>query len=81
MSKILNEFADWINSEFTGAAMTTTGGTTMTIDFTCECDTPERSDYRVTDHDGHTVTVRYCEGCVELARIDWTGETAAIEAL
>lgn len=34
MSKILNEFADWINSEFTGAAMrnetTINGGTTMT---------------------------------------------------
>lgn len=51
------------------------------IDFTCTCDTPERALYRVTSHEGEVVLVEYCDGCVELARMDWTGETAEIVAV
>lgn len=37
--------------------------------------------YRVQHHDGSTSDVHYCDDCAELARMDWNGETAAIEAL
>lgn len=48
------------------------------ITFICECDTPERHTCLVVDHDGTEALVRYCEGCIDLAIIDWTGETASI---
>lgn len=36
--------------------------------------------YVVTHHDGTSEPVRYCDGCAELARCDWNGETAAIRS-
>ena len=46
--------------------------------FCCECDTPERTPCEVTGHDGDTSAARYCDGCLDLARIDWTGETRSV---
>lgn len=37
--------------------------------------------FLVTFHDGHSEVVCYCEDCADLARIDWNGETAEIEAI
>ncbi len=48
------------------------------VDFRCECDTPERHRCIVTGHDGSTVAVDYCDGCFELAEVDWNGETASV---
>lgn len=45
---------------------------------TCECDTPERRRYIVTGHDGSEALVAYCDGCYELAKCDWNGNTAAV---
>lgn len=33
----------------------------------------------ITHHDGTTSEARYCDDCIDLARVDWNGETAAIE--
>lgn len=45
----------------------------------CDDYQPSVKRYRVTYHDGQSETVEYCDGCAELARMDWNGETAAIE--
>lgn len=58
--------------------------TTATPDFTCECPLYEgetRALYRVTGHDGAEDVCEYCIDCADLARIDWNGETASIEAI
>ncbi len=49
--------------------------------YTCECAYPERRRYVVTDHDGHRSVCDYCDDCAALARMDWVGETSAIEAV
>ena len=49
--------------------------------FICECDTPERHAYLVTDHEGAQSAALYCRGCADLARVNWTGETAALAPL
>jgi hypothetical protein len=51
------------------------------VAYTCECDAEERALYVVTDHDGRKSTCAYCDGCADLARADWNGETASIEAV
>ena len=50
------------------------------IDYACEHDDVGRAAYLVTDHAGHVSHCFYCEDCAALARCDWNGETAAIEA-
>lgn len=39
------------------------------------------SPFRVTNHEGKAFVVLYCADCADLARADWNGETAAIEAV
>jgi len=54
------------------------------VDFTCECplDPGEpRRLYQVTGHDGDVVLCSYCDDCAQLARDDWTGETASCKQL
>ncbi len=46
--------------------------------FRCECDTPERTRCLVIAHTGHSSLADYCDGCFELAEIDWNGETASV---
>ena len=46
--------------------------------FRCECDTPERAAFTVTDHTGNTSNALYCDGCADLARMDANGETRSI---
>lgn len=53
---------------------------------TCECvavDFTEvpRALYRVTGRDGSTSICSYCDSCAALAREDWSGEVAAVEAV
>ena len=48
------------------------------LEFTCECDTPERHPYSVTDHSGAVVICEYCDDCAYLAACDWNGNTARI---
>lgn len=50
----------------------------MKVDYTCECDAPERRLYVVTDHEGRKSLCAYCDECAALAAIDWNGETASI---
>lgn len=45
----------------------------------CGKDDAPTQRYRVTRHDGSTSEASYCEDCAGLARIDWNGETKAIE--
>ena len=35
--------------------------------------------YRVTNHEGQTERIEYCEDCADLGAMDWNGETAKIE--
>lgn len=37
--------------------------------------------YIVTDHEGKEHAVRYCDGCAELAAVNWNGETSAIRPM
>jgi hypothetical protein len=56
----------------------------MRVDCVCECELEpgeSRKFYTVTGHDDVDVIVAYCDGCAELAAVDWNGETKAIEPL
>lgn len=51
-------------------------------EYVCDCDaTDERHDYKVTGHDGSVTICAYCPDCYEMALIDWSGETAKVEAV
>lgn len=50
--------------------------------FVCECATDEpRRLCVVEDYAGEEALVRYCPECIELARVDWNGETKSIRVV
>lgn len=54
------------------------------VDYTCECPLhpgERRKLYLVTGTNGDKARCRYCDDCAELARSNWTGETASIVPL
>ncbi len=53
----------------------------MRVDCVCECELEpgeSRKFYTVTGHDDVDVVCVYCDGCAELAAVDWNGEPKAI---
>ena len=44
----------------------------------CDEEQPNVKSYVVTYHDDTTGPANYCEGCAELARMDWNGDTKGL---
>lgn len=52
--------------------------------YVCECELEDgegRALHEIVSHEGVRAIVRYCDGCSELAALDWNGETATSRKL
>lgn len=47
----------------------------------CDSDQPDVVPVVITHHDDSKSTADYCGDCLDLARMDWNGETKSVEVM